>query len=145
MEKGDISNDIPPRLLFVFEGLVGKLTGTNMQRERAYVRLKRYKKAVNMWDIDDAALSHIWDAVWRHDLALDIVTFVPYWEELRDRLDDEGVPYGHLRHYAHPDVLAMKLAYMPYVYRIYFAYPMRPHIFGDRGVFAPQQKVFSLQ
>lgn len=142
MEGGDISNEAPQRFLFVFEGLIGRLGKGHDRLERMHVKLHRYKKAASLWEIDEQALSYVWDMAWRHHLAVDVVTFVPYHEELKERLDEEGVPYGHLRHYSDPTVLSMKLAYMPYVHRIYFSYPERRFAFGDRGVYVPEQKVF---
>jgi hypothetical protein len=143
MQGGDISNETPPRFLFVFEGLIGKLPEALARSEQRQVKLHRYTKAATLWEIDDQALSYMWDMAWRHHLAVDIVTFLPYHEELRTRLDEEAVPYGNLRHYASPDTLAVRLAYMPYVARIYFAWPERQFIFGDRGVFLDGTAAFN--
>lgn len=143
MEGGDISNITPPRFWFVFEGLLAKLPEESERKEQRYCKLRRWEKAAALWEIDDVALSYMWDMAWRHHLQADVVTFLPYWEALRDRLDDEGLPYGHLQHYASPDTLAMRLGYLPYVARIYYAFPERPYFFGDRGVYTPTQKVFN--
>ena len=143
MQGGDISNETPPRFLFVFEGLIARIPDALVRLEKMHVRFHRYVKAAALWEVDDQALSYTWDMAWRHHLAVDIVTFLPYHQEIRTRLDDEGVPYGHLRHYASPEVLAWKLAYMPYVHRIYYAWPEREFIFGDRGVYTPTQTTFN--
>lgn len=142
MEGGDLSNEAPPRFLFVFEGLIGKLPRGQEKRHARLCRLHRHEKAAAMWEIDDQALSYLWDMAWRHHLQVDMVTFLEEYEALKERLDDEGIPYGHLRHYASPDTLAVRLSYMPYVSRIYYAYPERPFVFGDRGVYTPEQRVF---
>ena len=142
MQGGDISNETPPRFFFVFEGLIGTLPEKAKTTERRSVKLKRFTKAAALWEIDDQAMSYIWDMAWRHHLAVDVVTFLPYHEELRIRLDDENVPYANLRHYASPDTLAMRLGYMPYVARIFYAHPERQFIFGDRGVFLDREATF---
>lgn len=142
MEGGDISNEVPPRFYFVFEGLIGRVPPKEQRRYDRLCKLRRWEKAAALWEIDDVALSYMWDMAWRHHFQVDVVTFVEEHEALRDRLDEEGIPYGHLRHYASPDSLAMRLAYMPYVTRIYYAYPERPFVFGDRGVYTPEQRVF---
>lgn len=143
MEGGDISNDTPPRFLFVFEGLIGRLPEEHQRKERIYRRLSRWSKAVALWEMDEAGLMYLWDMSWRHNLQVDIVTFLPYHEALKEMLDEEGVPYGNLRHYVAPETLAMRLCYMPYVARIFYSEPPRRFMFGDRGVYMPDEAVFN--
>lgn len=142
MEGGDISNITPPRFLFVFEGLLARLPEEHQMKERIYRRLSRAAKAAALWEMEDIGLTYMWDMAWRHNLQVDVVTFLPYHEALKERLDEEGVPYGNLRHYVAPETLAMRLAYMPYVARIFYAEPARRFIFGDRGVYMPDEAVF---
>jgi len=143
MQDGDISNITPPRFLFVFEGLLATVPKEYRRLEGLYRGLARYKKAAALWEMDEAGLVYMWDCAWRYNLQVDVVTFLPYHEALKERLDQEGVPYGNLRHYASPDTLAMRLAYMPYVHRIFYAYPERRFVFGDRGVYMPDEAVFN--
>ena len=143
MEDGDLSNETPPRFLFVFEGLLGKLPEVERAKERLFRRLGRHKKAVALWEIDDIGLKYMWDMAWRHNLQVDVVTFLPYADALKARLDEENVPFGSVRHYACAEMLAWKLAYMPYVARIFYAEPPRRFMFGDRGVYMPDEAVFN--
>lgn len=143
MEGGDISNLTPPRFLFVYDGLIGTIESAAQQKkERFYITLRRWDKAVACRTINETALSYIWDIAWRWNMQIDIVTFLPYHEAIHRQLEEEGVPFSNFRHYVRPEVLAMKLAYMPYVHRVYFSEPKRRFLFGDRGVYVPTMEKF---
>ena len=95
MQAGDISNDVAPRFVFVFEGLLASLpTPIAVAQEKTYARLHRWKKAAALWKIDGTVQSHMWDLVWRYDFGLDVITYKPadYAEAIEDMLDRHQMP-----------------------------------------------------
>lgn len=142
MQGGDISNIAPPRFLFVFEGLVGRLDSVNAQKEKLHRKLRRYTKAAACWEINEVAVSYLWDIVWRHHMQADLATYLPYPDEIRKRTEEEGLPFGNYYRFDSADHLGKRLAFMPYVHRVYFSEPRRPFVFGDRGEFVDAETVF---
>lgn len=142
MQGGDLSNIAPPRFLFVFEGLVGRLTPVKVKKEQYYRRLRRWEKAAGCWEINEVAVSYLWDVVWRHNMQAELATFLPYSSEIKERLDAEGLPFGWVHHFDSAEHLCQRLAFMPYIHRVYFSEPRRPFIFGDRGEFVDAETVF---
>lgn len=142
MQGGDISNITPARFLFVFEGLVGMLDPIMEKKERIYRKLRRFEKAARCWSINETAVSYIWDISWRHHMQADLATYLPYGVYIGDRLEREGLPFSNVLQFETPEQLCQRLAYMPYVHRIYFSEPRRPFIYGDRGEFVDANTVF---
>lgn len=139
MLGGDISNEVSPRLLFVFEGTVGTLPSKTAEaKERFYLRTKRWAKAVELWQIADRAYALLWDVTWRYNYRFDIVTYQPkgFAKALAERLDDEGLPVGRV-FASSPNLLTKKLAFMPDVRYVYDADPSRHLTYGGRGVHMP--------
>lgn len=146
MEKGDIANDVAGRLLFVFEGLIGVLPDNQELTERFYRRVRAWKRAAALWEIDSRMLAHLWDIVWRSRFPLDVVTFLPepYAGEMKLRLDNLQVPYGHFQVYESAHVLGRRLAHMPYVQRVYYGLPGLTFVFGSKGELVTDPGVFRL-
>lgn len=142
MQKGDISNFSPQRFLFVFEGLVATLEPVAAKKEAFHRRLHRWDSAVRCWGVNDTALSYLWDLAWRHHVAVDVATFLPYPIQVERYLEQEAVPYAHLLHFDSPDALAKRLAWMPQVHRVYYCEPPRRFVFGDRGMYVPDMQIF---
>jgi hypothetical protein len=139
MLGGDISNEVSPRLLFVFEGTVGRLPSKAAEaKEKVQCKLKRWDKAVECWEIPERAYALLWDVTWRYNYRFDIVTYRPkgFAKALGQRLDDEGLPVGRVWN-SSPVLLAKKLAFMPDVRFVYDADPTRHLTYGGRGVHMP--------
>jgi hypothetical protein len=125
MERGDISNEVTPRLVVVFEGMLGTLPE---RRESAFEfaartfgrRAQQQKRAVSAYEINEPLAHVIWDTVWRHRYSIDVVTYLgeEFAEALTERLDVEGLPIGRV--WAdEPHKLARRIAHMPDVAAIY--------------------------
>jgi hypothetical protein len=135
MQGGDISAEVPPRILVVFEGLIGLLPGRKAEAQFAlYRRTHRYAKAAALFELNDAAVRRIWDMTWRHRHAVDAVTFLgeEFAEPLRDVMDREQVPIGHLT-VTEPHLLARELAYRPDIVAVYDANPANALTYGAKG------------
>lgn len=135
MEKGDISNEVSPRLLLVFENLLGILPDKKAEaKAAAYLRIRQYKRACNVFQINEPLASRIWDVTWRLKYSVDVITWVneKFADEVRDRLDREDLPIAHVT-YENPSAFARKIAHMPYVAAIYDPDPAHQFTFGGRG------------
>lgn len=140
MQDGDLSNEVAPRLMFVFEGVVGQLRGPAAElREKGMLRLHRWAKAVECWEIPDVARAVLWDAAWRYSYRFDIVTHRPagFAKALVPLLDEADIPYTQVRSWR-PDVLARRMVTMPELQAVYFADPANRFTYGGRGVFLPE-------
>lgn len=137
MQGGDLSNEVAPRLLFIFEGTVATLPSKTVEaKEKIHQRLKRWQKAVDLWEISERAYALLWDVTWRYNYRFDIVTYHPagFAKALKERLDDEGLPVGRVWH-SSPSLLAKRLAFMPDVRYVYDADASRLFTYGGRGVY----------
>lgn len=97
MQDGDISNEVAPRLLVVFEGLIGQLDGPVHQKKHDfYVKTHAWRRAARMWTLDGFVLKRMWDYVYRLRQSLDIVTYLDEREaeHVHERLDELSYPFG---------------------------------------------------
>lgn len=125
MQGGDISNEVSPRLVVVFEGLLGVLPDRKERRVETVVRkfgrrAQQQKRAVSAYEINEPLARVIWDTVWRYRYSVDVVTYLgaEFAEALTERLDVEGLPIGRV--WAdEPHKLARRIAHMPDVAAIY--------------------------
>lgn len=133
MRDGDLSNEVVPRLLLVWEGAVAFCT--DEKKLQRYLGQFRWGKVVEQFAANDLMISKIWDVTKRQSLTVDIITYYP--TEIRPRLEewleDEGVPFGACWS-ADPQVLARKLAHMPDVARVYDPDPQRAMAYGSKGI-----------
>lgn len=139
MQGGDISNEVAPRLLFVFEGTLATVPSKTAEaKEKLQCRLKRWAAAAELWEISEQASILLWDVAWRYNFRFDIVTYKPagFARALKDRLDEEGLPAAKVWH-SSPQLLAKKLAFMPDVAYVYDSDPTRLFTYGGRGVQTP--------
>lgn len=135
MQKGDISNSIVPRMLIVFEGFLGQL---NTPKDKAALavamRLHKWKSAVNCFELNGLVVQHIWDAVWRKNYTIDVVTFYGqgFGEALEIRLENEDLPVGSV-HATTPGLLAREVVYRPNVLAVYDPDPSHVFTYGSKG------------
>ena len=140
MLKGDISNEVRPRVILVFEGALGHISGPAVKEfnERAAAGL--WGTAWEQWSLHEMMCRKIWDVVKRLAIQVSVATLlVP--EEFRDEaeaglqtfLDAKGLPVSDV--IALPaERLARELPFMPDVARVYDANPETWGMFGRKGV-----------
>lgn len=135
MQRGDLSNRLPPRWLFVFEGVIGKLEPEQARAFRLAMRMGRFKKAANCWDIHPHVQKVIWDLTWRRDYRFDIITFLgeDFADALEKRLTRESLPFSNLWPVTE-DTLARRLATLVDVQYVIHADPARHLSYGNRGL-----------
>ena len=135
MQRGDISNEIVPRLVIVFENLLGILPNKRAEAKvSTYLRLKQWKRAVNTYEIHEPLAHRIWDITWRLHYQVEVCTYLgpDFGKALRERLDDEDLPISRVWD-TKPHTLARKLAHMPYVAAIYDPDPGHQFTYGSKG------------
>jgi hypothetical protein len=136
MQGGDISNQVVARIVIVWDNLLGIIPSKPAEAKfSTYLRFKRWKKAVGLYEINEHLARGIWDLTWRHDFAVDVVTFIggdPFAEAIEQRLEREGLPIGHVW-YETPDSLARSLAYRPSVACVIHADTHHQLTFGSKG------------
>lgn len=137
MRNGDLSNEVVPRVLLVFEGTLGFLLqdGDRKKYDRD-IRRKHWAQAADMWALNPMMCARIWDLAVRHNLTIDVVTFAgpkEFGEALADRLqEDEDLPV-HQVWATRVDLLARKIAYMPDLIKVYDPDPNRWLTWGGKG------------
>lgn len=139
MQDGDLSNDVAPRALMVFEGLIaypdeGVLDGLAL---RAAVRTHRWPTVLKHWQFDDTTVKQMFDMAYRRNLRFDVVTFlysvefaVALYEHLSDLM---GFPVSNVLHFADAQDLARNLAFMPDVRIVYDGDRSRVGAYGGKG------------
>lgn len=141
MQGGDISNEVSPRLLIVFEGLLGILPDSKARAAESVARkARRWKRAVKTYEINEPMARAIWDVTWRYHQSVDVVTYLgdEFADALRDRLDEESLPIGHVMATEH-HLLARRLAYAPDIAAVYHANPEHRFTYGSKGyLISPQ-------
>lgn len=135
MEGGDISNLVVPRLVIVFENLLGLLpTKADEAKAAAYIRFGRWNRAARVFQINEALAARIWDVTWRLNYSVDVLTYVSpdFATAVAKRIDKEDLPVGNVW-FDEPHLLARRLAYMPQVAAIYDPDPAHQFTYGSKG------------
>lgn len=137
MLNGDISNYAEPRLMLVFEGLIGLHHDPKARaRYGFHARLGNWKRAVRSFEINEQCAKVIVDTVWRKRYTVDVVTFLDedIVEPLAEFLDDKGLPVGHVT-YSDKTMLARELNYRLDVVGVFHPNPSDAFMFGSKGYY----------
>ena len=112
MRNGDIDNRLPPRLLVTFEGVLAHLPERQQQRHDRAVLLRRWRRAIDCYEPIEGASVTVWDWVWRRDVKVDAVTFLPdqLGEHVRGWIDGYGLPISNVVFFDSPQELSDRLA-----------------------------------
>jgi len=135
MLHGDISNRVEPRLMLVFEGLLGLHTDTRARAKYSmHARLGNWRRAVRTYEVNEMAARVLVDAVWRRRYSADVVTFLDpeIVEALEGWCDDKGLPVGNVT-YADKAMLARELNYRLDVVGVFYPNPADALTFGSKG------------
>ena len=137
MRGGDISNRVEPRLLVVFEGLLGIHADVRARAKYSTaMKLHRYGSAVKTFELNEQLQRAIWDITYgRFNYAVDVVTFLDerLVAPLRDHIDEQGLPIGHVM-YSDKLLLARSLNYRPDVAGVFYPAAAHPDFtFGSKG------------
>ena len=135
MQYGDLSNDVVPRILVVFEGLIAALDPGDVGRFNELGSRGDWAGAVALWDLHPLALAKLKDIIIRRDIKIEVVTFVMPPEgaaAIWDRFEEEHVPVSRVIA-STPDRTARRLAYGPDIARVYSPDPSHAWMCGGKG------------
>lgn len=148
MEHNDISNERAQKLVFVFDGLVGRVPEED---ERVAAKLRRRRKwdqLARVYEVDTKMGAHLWDITWRSPFSFDIVSFESaeeaWYEALERLLERANVPFSRLEVYEDPNDFAQHMVYAPNILRVYHSRPDWWAKFGDKGELLTDVTVFKL-
>ena len=84
----------------------------------------------------------IWDWVWRRDVKVDAVTFLPdqLGEHVRTWIDGYGLPISNVVCLESPQDLQSRLAYMPDVAVVMHGITGAPAMYGSKGLYVDSQQ-----
>jgi hypothetical protein len=134
MQRGDLSNEVVPKLLIVFEGAIGYLPEDKRRMFEKAMGKGHWDDACACWDLNDLMLRKIWDVVARQSREVEVITYLgkDFADTLAGRLDVEDVPV-HAVWATDPASLSRKLAYMPSVSAVYDPDPAHQFTYGAKG------------
>jgi len=135
--NGDLSNRVEPRLLVVFEGLLGIHTDAKARAKfTGLMKFHRFHSAIRTFTLNEQLQRVIWDTTWRKGYAVDVVTFLDerLVEDLTEYLDEQGLPVAHVWQ-SDKMLLARSLNYRPDVAGVFYADPADRFTFGSKGYF----------
>lgn len=135
MQGGDLSDRLPPRWLFVFEGVIARVPPVKQARFNLYMRTHRWKRAAGLFEMEKHVTKVLWDLYWRRDYRFDVVTHMgdEMAEEIEKMLDRYNVPLGNV-YYNEPEALAKNLTFMPDVQYVVHGDPAHHLSYGNRGL-----------
>lgn len=135
MLHGDISNRVEPRLMLVFEGLIGFHPDAKARAKYSMMaKVGQWKRAANTFTVNEPCAKVLVDAVWRRRYSVDVVTFLDeeIVEPLTDWLDAKGLPVGNVT-YADKTMLARELNYRLDVVGVFHPNASDVLVFGSKG------------
>lgn len=135
MRGGDLSASLAPRWIFVWEGVVADVPDSAVASFKLAMRLGRYKRAAETYEMHPHVVKVIWDLTWRRDYRFDLITFLgqPFCDALEKRLERESLPFSNL--WAVDEAsLSRRLSTMPDVQYVIHSDPTRHLAYGNRGL-----------
>lgn len=124
MQNGNLSNVVQPRVLLVFEGSLGFISGEDVQEFNKLASRGMWKEAWNKWEVNDLMARKIWDVIKRQSVNVALCTYVSDNEGAASGLqawaDEARLPIGECIAIK-PAVLARELSFMPDVACVYDA------------------------
>lgn len=136
MQHGDLSSDLPKRILAVWEDTLAFVPDPAVALEALARRIGRHKRAVRYWLEKDMARGRLWQASSRYGVRIEVATFLGdgFADALSERLDTEGWPVsGYVLTYANPGVLGRELAGRRDILSVYDLDPKRALHYGSRA------------
>lgn len=135
MMKGELSNEVLPRIYIVFEGLLGILPDTKSKALEALARKrKQWDKAVNQYKLNEPTKQGIRDVYFRYNFRVDILTFYgeDFADAVREKLDQRNLLFGDVVAYDQQELLH-ELTYDRSILAVLDPAPERMLTWGSKG------------
>lgn len=135
MRKGELSNQVLPRILVVFEDLIASLPDTKTKILAATAaKRKKWDQVANYYELNIKPSQGIRDLYWRHHYRVDVITFTDpnFVSPIREKLDAENMFFGGV-HYYTPSRLLGDLTYDPSILAVFDPDESRILTWGSKG------------
>lgn len=135
MQYGDLSAQIVPRLVLVFEGSLGFLEASKVGQFNKLGSAGLWDAAARCWDLNDMMMRKIWDVVWRQSFQLEVVTYAgppSLAESLQERFEEENLPISRTLA-STAERMARRLSYAPDIAYVYDTDPRHVMMYGGKG------------
>jgi hypothetical protein len=138
MQNNDLSNTPQPTVYVVWEELLA--TCGDMPKVRLLLKLRRYQRALDMFETHSRAVNAMWQAMTRGTYGVSVVTHLPKGlaDLLIDRLDYDLVPYREFVAMSAHDFI-QQVPHMPWVLAVADPDPFRARAHGSLGRFIPAE------
>ena len=135
MEGGDLSNDLPYRMLFLWEDTVARRPqGWDSLVSRVHQGLHRRQSVLDRWAPNPAVTRRMWDLAWRHSYRLDLLTLLgeDYRPALEEWVDRHDLPVSHV-HFTDRSGINATLAALVDVHTVFYGDSGYDLWFGGKG------------
>jgi hypothetical protein len=136
MLKGNISNVVQPRVLLVFEGALGFISGDAVSDFNREASVGHWLPAWKMWEMNELMARKIWDVTRRQNINVALITYVSDDQVaavgLQEWADEARLPITECWADT-PQRFARELSYMPDVACVYDASASTCAALGSKG------------
>lgn len=136
MIKGNISNVVQPRVLLVFEGALGFISGDAVKEFNLLASEGMWGEAWDQWEVNDLMARKIWDVTQRQSVNVALVTYISDNEVaavgLQEWADEARLPIRECIATRTAE-FARALSYMPDVACVYDASANTCSVLGSKG------------
>lgn len=136
MLKGNLSNVVQPRVLLVFEGALGHISGEAVKEFNLLASEGIWGEAWDQWTLNELMARKIWDVTQRQFVNVALVTYITDNEVaavgLQEWADDARLPIRECIATT-PEKFARELSYMPDVACVYDATAQTAAMLGSKG------------
>jgi hypothetical protein len=135
MEGGDLSNEMAPRIIVIFNELIGGIPHSRNTRVELLRAARRWKAVAEAYDINLAIRAKLHDLTWRHGLRVDCVLLdhPKVAEAMEKRFNRMNLAIANVYAMDELKELVDRLPYMPEVVAVVFGNPEWLYAFGGRG------------
>lgn len=148
MRKGELSSERLPRVLVIFENLVGVLPDAKTRTLEALARKrKKWEVAAGYYKISSPTTRGMRDLYWRHGFRVDIVTFIDpaFVPAIRDRMDSKNLLFGDVHYYENHIELMDDLTYDQSILGVLDPDPTHALSYGSRGRYCSPEQLNLMQ
>jgi hypothetical protein len=145
--KGELSNEVPARILVVFENLIGILPDTKTKAlEKLARKRKKWDLAASYYQLNVPTSRGIRDLYRRHHYRVDVITFTDplFVPAIRDRMDSRNLLFGDVYYYDMEELLS-DLTYDPWIVAVLDPDPAHLLTYGSRGRLTTPQDLNLMQ
>jgi len=132
--NGDLSNEISPRVLIVFEGLIGWLPPEKVDEYVKHKDAGHWNSAISCFTINNQVLNKILYLTWKSNYNIHVVTWFPEAaaETIQEKLEMFSIPVRSVFS-SSPEALAKMLVYNPDIVAVYDTVPQHVLTFGSKA------------